>query len=110
MKSETAERTPGFISVTPLAGVWVEIPSLPEDGDGTAVTPLAGVWVEIMQVKCRPKPEGVTPLAGVWVEMSQHNRGSQILGSLPLRECGLKLIKYLLILLLHRHSPCGSVG
>ena len=27
--------------------MWVEIPSLPEDGDGTAVTPLAGVWVEI---------------------------------------------------------------
>ena len=34
-------------TVTPLAGVWVEIYIVKYEFDGKEVTPLAGVWVEI---------------------------------------------------------------
>ena len=34
-------------SVTPLAGVWVEMVFLPSITSLNTVTPLAGVWVEI---------------------------------------------------------------
>ena len=34
-------------SVTPLAGVWIEIGSLPPECRDTLVTPLAGVWIEM---------------------------------------------------------------
>ena len=54
-------------TVTPLAGVWVEISSTPLSSIDTWVTPLAGVWVEIYIVKFDGKE--VTPLAGVWVEI-----------------------------------------
>ena len=33
------------------------------------VTPLAGVWVEIEENGCKEKAQWVTPLAGVWVEI-----------------------------------------
>ena len=37
----------------------------------------------------------VTPLAGVWIEMHRFTSKIQkILGSLPLRECGLKCQKH----------------
>ena len=34
-------------SVTPLAGVWIEMTIPVSDTRTTAVTPLAGVWIEI---------------------------------------------------------------
>ena len=55
------------------------------------VTPLAGVWIEIITMKDYHPPKYVTPLAGVWIEiMDQGLRISDLLSSLPLRECGLK--------------------
>ena len=35
------------VFVTPLAGVWIEISTIPADHSGVYVTPLAGVWIEI---------------------------------------------------------------
>ena len=57
-----------------------------------AVTPFAGVWIEItVSVNTDPSVP-VTPFAGVWIEIHtgkpRHHSGG---GSLPLRECGLKL-------------------
>ena len=60
-------------TVTPLAGVWVEISSTPLSSIDTWVTPLAGVWVEIYIVKFDGKE--VTPLAGVWVEIRMCSTG-----------------------------------
>ena len=37
--------------VTPLAGVWIEIPNCTKLYLQTDVTPLAGVWIEIMTCK-----------------------------------------------------------
>ena len=79
------------ISVTPLAGVWIEIAnscasesistSLPLRECGLkffgcqnprwrkSVTPLAGVWIEISCMRTTKAPARVTPLAGVWIEI-----------------------------------------
>ena len=75
--------------VTPLAGVWVEIPVHQWNPERYRVTPLAGVWVEISTLPLSNGSVTVTPLAGVWVEIS---------GEIEkvLAEVG--------------HSPCGSVG
>ena len=73
------------------------------------VTPLAGVWIEIENIDSMVNRVYVTPLAGVWIEMNQKYRRFYRNGSLPLRECGLKLWRYFTA---HRevsHSPCGSV-
>ena len=51
----------------------------------------------------------VTPLAGVWIEITSHYT---IIGgdwSLPLRECGLKLVSAHMGARTGGHSPCGSV-
>ena len=51
--------------VTPLAGVWVEIPPGDTALDCSVnVTPLAGVWVEIVSAIEKHDCTGVTPLAG----------------------------------------------
>ena len=59
-----------MICVTPLAGVWIEMPI--QKGIMSwwrRVTPLAGVWIEIFQYLSHLFCCGVTPLAGVWIEM-----------------------------------------
>ena len=73
------------------------------------VTPLAGVWIEIAIKEKEITLDGVTPLAGVWIEIAEPIDCRKFLMSLPLRECGLKSIylgdqKEDL-----GHSPCGSV-
>ena len=99
-----------FRTVTPLAGVWIEISVLPALRPGCLVTPLAGVWIEIIVNSVLAHFYIVTPLAGVWIEMPYHHLNSKNPQSLPLRECGLKLI---LRVQMHQmqycHSPCGSV-
>ena len=37
---------------------------------GQSVTPLAGVWIEIVTLLLPVTNIGVTPLAGVWIEIS----------------------------------------
>ena len=82
----------GF-SVTPYAGVWIEIiakiqtymarePSLPTRECGLkfyiiytdifllTVTPYAGVWIEIFFCQGKTSKLTVTPYAGVWIEIS----------------------------------------
>ena len=78
-----------WLSVTPLAGVWVEILDPASFCAFPAVTPLAGVWVEIPFHQGSGLLFPVTPLAGVWVE---------ILTSCCQHQTCI------------RHSPCGSVG
>ncbi len=77
-------------TVTPRAGVWVEIECYVPAVPGRCVTPRAGVWVEIgHKDKKGNLIYNVTPRAGVWVEMQNwFNMPAQHM-------C---------------HSPCGSVG
>ena len=117
--------------VTPHAGVWIEtslspylsIPlteSLPMRECGlkplrksvttlTMVTPHAGVWIE---TSLHPAPKLlciVTPHAGVWIETNNIMKYIIKDGSLPMRECGLKLVTSVICDLFVSHSPCGSV-
>ena len=101
--------------VTPLAGVWIEIVpfvankqrkrmSLPLRECGLkfyekklityprTVTPLAGVWIEIISSQFQQLSFSVTPLAGVWIEIPNQLSVLVLKPSLPLRECGLKLM------------------
>ena len=57
------------VSVTPLAGVWIEIPSQSHRRVRNVVTPLAGVWIEILMLFGQISLSIVTPLAGVWIEI-----------------------------------------
>ena len=57
-----------FSSVTPYAGVWIEI----------------GTIFDLCFVIC------VTPYAGVWIEIKKPGLINVISSSLPMRECGLK--------------------
>ena len=141
------------IAVTPLAGVWIEIPADTFDSISVSVTPLAGVWIEISEtwmqgILCRVTPlagvwieigiyaavagrrhhspcgsvdwnyifttevivGSVTPLAGVWIEIVKLVEDfTNDSSSLPLRECGLKLVSAHMGARTGGHSPCGSV-
>ena len=56
-------------SVTPHAGVWIEILCVWYLDQKSNVTPHAGVWIEII-IKVLCGAYGlVTPHAGVWIEM-----------------------------------------
>ena len=63
---------------------------------GATVTPLAGVWIEIESCSGGGWILQVTPLAGVWIEISLLSGVVLELVSLPLRECGLKLWRHLI--------------
>ena len=75
-------------SVTPLAGVWIEIPTLENLEKIAIVTPLAGVWIEIGKELPAGSRNTVTPLAGVWIEIRRYTQSTESRW---------------------RHSPCGSV-
>ena len=100
-------------TVTPFAGVWIEISNSGYEGDWEMVTPFAGVWIEILANGSQNKEKGVTPFAGVWIAilpsgyttlaqnvtpfagvwieiMLLPGDGNAVV-SLPSRECGLKL-------------------
>ena len=75
-----------------------------------SVTPRAGVWIEISRAVKLLNANSVTPRAGVWIEICNPYNPSTLFQSLPVRECGLKSS--------HSdprvtrqwcHSPCGSV-
>ena len=63
------ETLPAGYKVTPLAGVWIEIPLRLRSGTTMIVTPLAGVWIEIYLLQNHLRGAVVTPLAGVWIEI-----------------------------------------
>ena len=54
------------------------------------VTPRAGVWIEICTATTRRAFISVTPRAGVWIEMALCSLRISLVSSLPVRECGLK--------------------
>ena len=81
-----------IFAVTPLAGVWIEIYVFRTSYANAVVTPLAGVWIEILSLDQLAEEVPVTPLAGVWIEMFCVYPLLFIYSSLPLRECGLKLL------------------
>ena len=70
--------------------MWIEIYILRDPGSENTVTPLAGVWIEIDKVIGEIRAICVTPLAGVWIEINILRTSSHSKPSLPLRECGLK--------------------
>ena len=110
LKLKCSARLEHLITVTPFAGVWIEITlssytvkpmtSLPLRECGlklvivliftmaTNVTPFAGVWIEIVSVFIVEYNFKVTPFAGVWIEIHRRNIRSLDLPS---------------------HSLCGSV-
>ena len=75
------------------------------------VTPLAGVWIEIHQCeRCRLPELRHSPCGSVDWNKQMHRNVTGVVGSLPLRECGLKYaVDHNKLQLLLRHSPCGSV-
>ena len=77
-----------IFAVTPLAGVWIEIPNAKRLKIVADVTPLAGVWIEISMPTQDDTKDTVTPLAGVWIEINIKSERRYTNGS---------------------HSPCGSV-
>ena len=97
-------------TVTPFAGVWIEI-EIVEGGDlMLQVTPFAGVWIEIYIFVLFCGAVYVTPFAGVWIEIEKEIEiPIFVSGSLPLRECGLKSARQPICANLHSHSLCGSV-
>ena len=73
------------------------------------VTPFAGVWIEIFTTQWKNAADSVTPFAGVWIEISLNYRARFGTGSLPLRECGLKLNDLILLVLLFTVTPFAGV-
>ena len=79
------------VSVTPFAGVWIEILELQRGYHGVSVTPFAGVWIEMVSSRTLNLYMSVTPFAGVWIEIPTGKRWCMpSRRSLPSRECGLK--------------------
>ena len=73
------------------------------------VTPLAGVWIEILLPLHKLLIVWVTPLAGVWIEINIWDPLSNMLASLPSRECGLKFIIFGYIFHNCRVTPLAGV-
>ena len=65
-------------TVTPFAGVWIEISNSGYEGDWEMVTPFAGVWIEILMRQILLSPECVTPFAGVWIEIPSRVMRDQV--------------------------------
>ncbi len=57
---------------------------------GCTVTPFAGVWIEITHNHKIPPIVCVTPFAGVWIEITVVRRMQDRGASPPSRGCGLK--------------------
>ena len=56
-------------TVTPYAGVWIEILDSGVITTVSKVTPYAGVWIEIGAYSHGNRFYAVTPYAGVWIEI-----------------------------------------
>ena len=118
--------------VTPLVGVWIEISGGPLRCSLRNVTPLVGVWIEISyELPYRGQAHSHSPCGSVdWniVTNAEHNRrtchspcGSVdwndvfediptiSVVSLPLWECGLKLICLFLVRLRNCVTPLVGV-
>ena len=81
---------PKTSSVAPLAGAWIEISYADRTGTWTWVAPLAGAWIEMYGEYSSWKRDGVAPLAGAWIEIVFSASQPMDSRSLPSRERGLK--------------------
>ena len=96
-------------TVTPHAGVWIEMTRAGDTAPALAVTPHAGVWIEILVAAYIIDYHRVTPHAGVWIEILLPSLSPLSAMSLPTRECGLKFTRKLYQIVNQSHSPRGSV-
>ena len=86
-------------------GVWDILLKL------VSVTPFAGVWIEIIHSINFYYGYKVTPFAGVWIEMlSVPTIGKGQLLSLPSRECGLKSAIMVAYFMYDRSLPSRECG
>ena len=69
MKFERNHATGQQLHVAPLAGAWIEIPTLALQSARPVVAPLAGAWIEIKITCCVIYACHVAPLAGAWIEI-----------------------------------------
>ena len=100
----------GLRQVTPLAGVWIEIPDKDCIFFPEIVTPLAGVWIEIPCVNNSINTAYVTPLAGVWIEIELFTMLIPAFLVTPLAGVWIEIaIRVQNVCLMVCHSPCGSV-
>ena len=89
--------------------MWIETLVNNEPTIQEPVTPHAGVWIETFHVYQMLTCVYVTPHAGVWIETEVLLPGQTDWESLPMRECGLKLMVRVVYIAIVGHSPCGSV-
>ena len=89
--------------------MWIETLLKLEEQNKKNVTPHAGVWIETSKSFYIDFKFIVTPHAGVWIETVLQDCIAHLCMSLPMRECGLKLLLVRKIVLENGHSPCGSV-
>ncbi len=78
--------------VTPGTGVWIETGRLLFRCLYNEVTPGTGVWIETRKVRETYYVKHVTPGTGVWIETVAVECVNESSTSLPVRECGLKLL------------------
>ena len=97
--------------VTPLAGVWIEIPARPKDIAWVSTSlPLRECGLKSVLSVLSPIKFPVTPLAGVWIEIFKvHRQKGRTARSLPLRECGLKYACRAMIALQKGVTPLAGV-
>ena len=126
------ERLTKWRRVTPFVGVWIETFWAMPKGRPPVVTPFVGVWIETVDYVDDFVQMIVTPFVGVWIETyvgESVNRGlaeshpSWVCGlkqgqaalmqgraaSHPSWVCGLKLLVWIKLMLLLRHTLRGCV-
>ena len=125
-------RNVGDITVTPCMGVWIEIKICFKSSSLVLVTPCMGVWIEIILFMGMCIDSQVTPCMGVWIEILwlvvllstiyRHSLygsvdwntfksfgSSDMILSLPVWECGLKLELTIKIFWKKQVTPCMGV-
>ena len=73
------------------------------------VAPPAGAWIETNYLLVICHLTKVAPPAGAWIETIVGYKRTDLKSSLPLRERGLKLVKWIDFIKTNSRSPCGSV-
>ena len=67
------------------------------------------MWIEITLFCCPDRRYVVTPRAGVWIEIIRHGIDRAAYWSLPVRECGLKLITNIIYAIFINVTPRAGV-
>ena len=96
--------------VTPLAGVWIEIPTWVHPLEHLPSLPLRECGLKLQCFNGLAAGDRVTPLAGVWIEILGVILTQGNIASLPLRECGLKFLSDLAPVLTGWSLPLRECG